>query len=407
MLTKKNIFRITCILILGYLFLPIVFKNLFWPFMSSWFYIYGWIALLLFFYPRILISRPALYIYFFYSLYLLLILFDVYYIEIEEIHGLLKYVFISTTMLQYFYISKDYHGLNKVIRIALIFFVITTITSIIGMQKFPMAARDLAGALQRDSQTQIVILYEKLGIASYDFFYGIAFSLPIFVSLLKVKYSGKYIKIIIIFLIVLSFYGILKSQYTTPLVFAMLLSFFAYWTPQNIPKAISLYVLVALIFIISYNYITEIMFSLSHSINAEVLSSRLYDIADFMRYGLGGESKDVDVRLNRIPLQIENFLNSPIIGGSETTGHVFWIDTLARFGFLGLLPWILLLSDQIKRNLQNIYYSDRIYYILSILMVISVGFIRNLFGAGMTMFVFFVIPSLALVREELFKTSKE
>ena len=400
----KNIFRIFILFILGFLFLPIVSKNLFWPFMSSWFYLYGWITLLLIFHPKILISKPVLFIYFFVTLYLLLMSYGIYNIDFDWIFSSLKYLFISITILQYFYISKDYKGLIIVMRFTLVFIVITTITSFIGMQRFPNAARELAGILQLHNETYLITIYERLGIASYDFFYGLAFSLPVFISYWKLKPIKIKMKIFIFSLITLSFIGLIKSQFTTPLLFSIIASLFAFWTPKSNPNTLFRYILGVSLLFIAYGFLIDFIFYLSSLIPGNILSDRFYDVADFLRHGLGGKSKALDVRWARVPIQIENFLTSPIFGGYETTGHVFWIDTLAQFGLLGLLPWVLLLNDQIRRNLKYIHKTDRIYYIIPIVMFIAVGFIRNLGGARMTMFIFFIIPSLVLIKNQLFKT---
>jgi hypothetical protein len=92
---------------------------------------------------------------------------------------------------------------------------------------------------------------------------------------------------------------------------------------------------------------------------------------------------------------IQMFLNNPIFGGDISAGHNFWIDYLARFGIIGLLPYIFILVFFIlymKRLLKPEFF---VIYINTVLLFISIGLSKNIISS-MPFIIFFVIPFLLM-----------
>jgi hypothetical protein len=319
-----------------------------------------------------------------------------------RIYSMFKYVFIAASMLQYFLLTKDFKGLKLVVQFTLIFFFITMITSAIGLQQFPMAARNTAGILQRDGQLELVDFFQRRGIASYDFFYGLAFLIPILVSFLRQKLNKKIVKLIIFSLIVLMILSIAQSQFTTPTLLAALGFVMSFWSPESIRKTFLAYGFMVLMFIVFLDPITQFFFYLSTFVSGDTISSRLNDVGGLLQSGYASSSFDVFVRVSRIPLQIENFIASPIYGGFESTGHVFWFDILAEFGLLGIIPWILMINDQIRGNLKYLVHEDRKYYLIAMFLFFLTGVFRNVGGSAMSTIVFFILPAVIIVKYKLF-----
>lgn len=400
-ITPKNIIRIFCILYIGFLLLPIVFANIFWPFKSTWFYIYGWIALLLLFEPRVLISKPLLYMYLMYLVFTLLIMGGGIEEDFVRVYSIFTYIFIATSMLQYFFTVKDFKGLKIIVQFALFSIFITMISSAIGLHQFPMAARNTAGILQRDGQFELVDFFKKRGIASYDFFYGLAYIVPILVSFLKLKLKKNAFKWIFLASIILAILSIVQSQFTTPALLAILGFVMSYWSPTSIKKTFLVYGMLVFMFFILLIPIIKFFYLMSTLVPGVTISSRLYDVGGLLQGGYENSSMEVVTRVSRIPLQIENFIASPIYGGYETTGHVFWFDILAEFGLLGIIPWMLLLKDHITRNLKYMASSDWKFYFISMFLFFLTGVFRNIGGSTMSMLVFFVLPAFIVVKYQL------
>lgn len=400
-ITPKNIIRAFCILFIGFLLLPIVFANIFWPFKSTWFYIYGWIALLWLFQPKVLFSKPLLYMYFMYLMFTLLIMGGRSEEDSVRVYSIFTYMFIAISMLQYFLTVKDFTGLKLLIQFALFSILTTMITSAIVLQQYPMAARDTSGILQRDGQLEFLAYLQKRGVGSYDFFYGLAYIVPILVSFLKVKYKNNVYNLMIATFIVLAILSIFNAQITTPTLLAVLGFLMAYWSPASIKKTFFVYGLLVLMFTILLEPIIEFFYFISNLVPGTTISSRFNDVGGLLQGGYGNSSMDVVVRVSRIPLQIDNFITSPIYGGYETTGHVFWFDILAEFGLLGIIPWILLIKDQIKGNLKYMVPDDWKYYFVSMFLFFLTGVFRNIGGSTMSLMVFFILPAFIIVKNQL------
>lgn len=323
-----------------------------------------------------------------------------YDIEFEMIISILQPIFISIIILQYFYYSKDYYGLLFVIKFTVLFLIITSITSLIGLQQYPMAARELGGKLHIEGNYALATFYKSIGIISYDFIYGMVFSFPIFIAMLKMKDIDKKYRITILIVITFGFLVIIYSQYTIPLLFTITAGLLAFWTPEKSKRVIIFIgIVIGILLLFSHTFI-DIFFYASKLVPIEMTQEKMLSFGNSLKSGIGVDEQ-VDFRVRRVPNQLENFFDSPIFGGNETTGHVYWFDVLSMFGIIGLFPWFLLIRDQIKRNLRHINNTDKVYYLISMLFFVLLGCIRSIGSDRLMMFVFFIIPSLALIKKYL------
>jgi O-antigen ligase len=124
------------------------------------------------------------------------------------------------------------------------------------------------------------------------------------------------------------------------------------------------------------------------------LQERLYDLSIAINQGFGSTDTHTGRRAARLPFLINEFSKSPIIGGGESTGHVFWLDRLSMYGLIGIIPWILIITYQIKFNLKNLNKEFKFYYLISIIAFIALGFMKNMSGKEIFMSIFLIIPGL-------------
>ncbi|MCK4545467.1 hypothetical protein KAU43_08000, partial [candidate division WOR-3 bacterium] len=293
----------------------------------------------------------------------------------------------------YFISIKDYKGLAVVVFFTLIFIVITNITSIIGLNKFPLAARDLGGTLAIEGQFSLIELYRKMGIASYGFFTGLSFTTPVIVYQIK-NNKGK-IRFLFIILLALIFWGLIKAQITAPLLLGTIGIIIGFGGTKEFKYSIIIVFFILLIFVlIPKSYISDIIVASANLFGGATLHNHLIDISNAIDEGIMMGDTHVSYRANRIPFLLEEFSKSPIIGGGESTGHVFWLDRLSMFGLIGIIPWILILISQIKLNLKILSNDYKFYYLVSMLLFVSLGFMKNVGGREMMIIVFFLIPGI-------------
>jgi hypothetical protein len=218
-------------------FLPIVFENLFFPLDRKYFYFLGWVTALLFFHPLIFKFQRFFPIYFFAAWYFVFIYFGIFEVDYNWIRGEIESVFFAVIMLQYFTI-RDAKWLKPLMVITFGFIVVTIFTSVIGLQSYPTASREMAGGLQVKGDFALIEFYQSIGIAGYDFFYGLAFAMPTLMVFIKLKTITTKTRIGFVFLVILIVFSILKAQYTTAFLFAVIGSIIAFWTKEKIRPAL-------------------------------------------------------------------------------------------------------------------------------------------------------------------------
>lgn len=395
-------FRVFSVLTMGQWFLPIVFENLFFPLDRKYFYFFGWVAALLFFHPKCFVHKRILSLYFFAVWYFVFISLGLYNVELNWIRGEIEALFFAIIMLQYFLISKDIKWLRTLLVISFCFIVITIVTTLIGLQSYPLASRHLGGILGAKGDYALILYYRTMGIAGYDFFYGLAFVVPILVSFLKMKEIKSNLKIVFFFLILLLLYGILKAQFTTAFLFAVIGAAVSFWTDEKIkPALFRLFAVLIVVIFFPKDIVADAINSFARVLDDGTIQNRLIDLSITLRQGIGEAKTHIDYRYDRIPILLESFFQRPVLGGGISLGHNWWFDRLSLFGLTGVVPWVLLLWFQIKYNLKLFHENNRIYYLIVMILYISMGFIKNMGQQQVMIFIFFFIPGLLIIKNSL------
>ncbi|NLF42429.1 MAG: hypothetical protein GX587_07020, partial [Bacteroidales bacterium] len=215
-------------------------------------------------------------------------------------------------------------------------------------------------------------------------------------------------KIVWLLIIILLAYTVLKAQYTTQILFfflTMLLSFISVnkYKNQRITIIVMISVLVLIPALLNENTIRMI----GLSFDSDLVSSRIIDLADTVGEGdYFDESTHSSRRLGRIPFLITQFLNSPIYGGGESTGHVFWLDHLSLYGIIGTLPFIFILTS-VYNSIKLLISSRFFYFQAAFISFIMLGFIKNSGNREQYIVMFFALPaSLFLYKNSLSRSNK-
>lgn len=258
-------------------------------------------------------------------------------IEVYSFFQLLLYPILGFYILH----SKNTFMCKTLMAVVVLFYTVTAVTTIVGCNLYPNAARALTG-----HQDDIVLYgqYKRMNIGDFHFVYFLALTLPLLIG--SVRFF-KIKKIIGYTLIAISVTAVYYAAYSTALLFTVVALLLLI-----IPKTIQIRYLVGIIFfsfllIIPARLVLSNLFSsMSESVGNEDVSSRLNDMSVVFSGGSFNqleESSDMSTRVGLFSRSWEAFESSPIWGIWETKklgGHSFFLDTLGLFGIGGLFLMI-------------------------------------------------------------------
>ena len=88
-------------------------------------------------------------------------------------------------------------------------------------------------------------------------------------------------------------------------------------------------------------------------------------------------------------------------------GHAHWLDRLGMFGLVGVLPWILIFTSQIKQNLKKISETYKLFYYLSFISFIVFGLFKGgLESVETSVSIFFLVPGVFFLKYLVNNTKK-
>ena len=171
---------------------------------------------LVFFRTDVLISKPVIFV-FLYAL-LFYFMFQTAWIDRgelskERIWSETIDLFAAISIFIYFIKTKDFKGLGLLALISLFFIVFSSVTSLIIISKFPMAARDITGQFGKLGNVNSVEKYTKLGLGDYSFFASLVFILPVIIGNIRSKKYNKVNIALLIFLIIFLFFVLIEAKY--------------------------------------------------------------------------------------------------------------------------------------------------------------------------------------------------
>ena len=183
---------------------------------------------------------------------------------------------------------------------------------------------------------------------------------------------------------------------------------FAFVSVKNRGQAFLVVFIIGVLFlIIPSSFIYSLLADIAESSGSSFLQERIYDLESFMSDAeVGSEaSTHIGAKLSRVPILIDSFLNNILFGSGFGSGHNFWFDWLSTFGIIGIIPWIIIIRQQINFNLKRLSVENRYVYIISTLSFILYGFVNNTGGSHVFIILFLIVPGFLYMKKSKF--SKE
>ena len=242
-------------------------------------------------------------------------------------------LFLIPTILGYYLIYKNHDHIKYYGKIIVLCLFATAVTTIIGCIRSPSAARYLATVASPDEA--LAVRYSMRNIAGYDFVYTVTLLYPLWILAYKrqkiiipVFWAGTFGCLILI----------ICSEYTTALLLFLISSALIFVKRKLRAKDLIVLMIVAVLFVVVFSGIISSFLSfLSDQVGSREISERLTALSG----GQSGLESAEDNRIWLYRMSITTFLSNPILGtflkgGYGTGGHSEILDSVAKFGLLGI-----------------------------------------------------------------------
>ena len=309
---------------------------------------------------------------------------------IKNAYGLLQvflYPYLGSLIIKYD-LGKTTSRLFWIVTVS---YFVTAITTYYGCQIVPQASRILASSTMLENSGYESII-KNLNIAGFFELYTIALLTPMVIMMIR----RKTINLIWGFALLVAFgLAVIASEYTTAL-FVFILSLLLFFLQKNYSKTkyIRTLLIIILLGTTSIVLLTQLLSYLSTVVDSALVSDRLNDMSSL----LSGKQEEIDntsdmaARQNLYNKSINTFVFHPFGAWDPklTGGHSFVLDSLARFGFLGLFLLLLMYKKIFYYYIKPFRNSaDYGYIIVSFIWVLLLAIVNT--GHNI-LFICFILP---------------
>ena len=408
MITRKNIINFLVFMMLVTTFLPIVSNNL--PMLIGSFHVYAllFIVSIILFKSNILKDKNLVI-----TLLIGGLLYGILPItiwsnmskwnrfgQIEEFYSIV----VALIVYYYYRLSNELITYGKLIKIVLLFILITCLASIFSSLINPMYARHLTGAQEAVFSIDDRNYFAKLGGGAYGFATAIVAVIPMLVYYYRYNQISPFSKSLLVPSLVLVFFTLVRMQIFANILVGIIVIILSFQKLKHLKKAVLYFSFFLFIAILIPNSIyADFLAVLSNFFDSSSETYfKLNDMSNYLIYG-SQQATAAGYRANRYTELLNSFSQSPIFGVSfrkdalydQAGGHLFWMNRIAVIGIFGIFFYIQIYIRNISFVLKNIFNSTfKVYYLLSIFSILGLGLIKNLAGRETWFMLFFILPGL-------------
>lgn len=193
--------------------------------------------------------------------------------------------------------------------------------------------------------------------------------------------------------IIISFAFLYLGQVTTPFVLGILIAVMSLLNLKNRSVAIVGIGMVLLMIVTQFTGLLD--FAISHT-SGSAMNERFSSMAAVVNGEELDETSDVSVRWALIGLSVKAFISNPLFGNcaAEIGGHNFFLDSLARYGIIGCIPFFLLIKSQYNIISSVLSDNTKRYYLIILFGFITLGILKNMSGTEYWNYLFIYYPAL-------------
>lgn len=233
---------------------------------------------------------------------------------------------------------------------------ITALTTIIGLNNNPDAARYLATVA--DSNEADAVKYGFMNIGGFEFVYSVALIYPAIIYGFKRK--KIHVSIVIIYAVI-DFILVINTGYTIALLLFIASTVFVFFRNNlTVKNVVIIFVITLLVSLLVFPLFSYLLNALADVIGNETIAERLRDLAG----GREGLEASEDNRLALYMTSLTSFITHPLFGGMFNSvsigGHSEILDKIAQYGIFGLIA-IVLIYSAIYRKFFKVYKNESGY----------------------------------------------
>ena len=410
---RYMLFLITYIVVL--VFFPLASRNL--PDVFGSFYAFSalWLVSLLFYKPSILWSKPLRLCYLYCIVWLLYLYFFIpfgTYANKEILNDFFSLI-VPISIICYFYKTRQFDCLARVVLVALVCIIITAFITIISSAVYPEISREIAGLTFSPekyslAEISLIQMYNKLGCASRPEGWGFICLMVGSVFFLKFYKKDFSKKILCLILLVLSLVALAMMQFSTLFICALILWGLLNVSVKNRNRKVILFSFLILLFVSipKQFYANSFYFVSSFFSEGSSMQSRLIGVGDYILLGDEvGEDNAVAARLDiRYEASLDKFISAPFLGKyspfSEVSnyyvgeGHLFWMNLLVTRGIFLFLIFCSAFYSILKVIYYNTHLQFRYFLLVTWIIFIAYGFVKVIIIRNCYMSMFVILPGL-------------
>ena len=233
---------------------------------------------------------------------------------------------------------------------------ITALTTIIGLNENPDAARYLATVA--DSNEADAVKYGFMNIGGFEFVYSVALIYPAIIYGFKRK--KIHVSIVIIYAVI-DFILVINTGYTIALLLFIASTVFVFFRNNlTVKNVVIIFVITLFMSLLVFPLFSYLLNALADVIGNETIAERLRDLAG----GREGLETSEDNRLALYMMSLTSFITHPLFGGMFNSvsigGHSEILDKIAQYGIFGLIA-IVLIYNAIYKKFFKVYKNESGY----------------------------------------------
>jgi hypothetical protein len=398
-LNRIKYFRFISLILMGSIFLPVIFTNLFPYFRTRHIYAVLWFMSLIIFNAKIFTSKLLLYFLAYGAIMYLLI--RILWIDVDDwnIRAItIEFydIVLAFTIFLYYYTEKDFTGLALLVRWTMVFILITAIMTIYTAIINPTYVRDLIGLDLNKRGAMEILSYKKLGGGNYGYASAVVCFFPISIYYYKNIFKSYWKKPYLILFTLIVFYALIKMQIFANILVATVSIIIALLGRKNVLKArVYVGVFIIILLLIPLKYYGDLFIYIGSFFESGSENYfKFIDMAKYLASGTHSIETGAGGRAQRFPLLLKSFLSNPLTGGEYWNGHMFWMNKLAVFGLLGSIPIFAIMYYGFRFTSKLFDKEFNFYYVLSVFSIVTLGFLKNLTGAELWVTTFVILPGL-------------
>lgn len=228
---------------------------------------------------------------------------------------------------------------KKYLQTYIIITTVTSVTTLIGLVRYPTASRELASGTEIHDTTK----YTLQNIGGYEHIYTLVVLIPIIIWTIRNTYKAW--RTINIGCLLINLFCIFKSQYTIAIIVAiitLLVSFLKKYKKILVTVLAALVILLLIDRGVGVSFFSQVFLYFSKHIGAEYVGDRLLQVSQLLE-GAVVSTQTSTARIDHYRHCWQGFINSPIWGNNmgqfaenNISGHSMALDIMAGLGLIGL-----------------------------------------------------------------------